>query len=84
MFSRIFNFFGSISFKQRVIILYSLLISYLFVSAAILIDRSQVFPKLLSLGALAFFFGIKHALDADHIASIDNTTRKLMNDGKNR
>ncbi len=82
MFSRISNFIASITFKQRIIILYSLLISYLFISTAILIDRSQVFPKLLSLGALAFFFGIKHALDADHIAAIDNTTRKLMNDGK--
>ena len=82
MFSRISNFIASITFKQRIIILYSLLISYLFISTAILIDRSQVFPKLLSLGALAFFFGIKHALDADHIAVIDNTTRKLMNDGK--
>lgn len=73
---------SSFGFKQRLIILYSFLFAYLLVSLILLIDRSSVFPVLLSLGSLAFFFGIKHALDADHIAAIDNTTRKIMNDGK--
>src|SRR4029079_1615619 len=27
-------------------------------------------------------FGLRHAFDADHIAAIDNTTRKLLQDGK--
>src|SRR5215469_11018069 len=30
----------------------------------------------------AWFLGLRHALDADHISCIDNTTRKLMADGK--
>jgi high-affinity nickel-transport protein len=30
---------------------------------------------------LAYSFGLRHALDADHIAAIDNVTRKLMQDG---
>ncbi len=30
----------------------------------------------------AYTLGMRHAFDADHIAAIDNTTRKLMNDGK--
>ncbi len=30
----------------------------------------------------AWTLGLRHAFDADHIAAIDNTTRKLMNDGK--
>ncbi|MGH3502963.1 MAG: HoxN/HupN/NixA family nickel/cobalt transporter, partial [Nocardioidaceae bacterium] len=30
------------------------------------------------LGVLAFTFGLRHAFDADHIAAIDNTTRKLL------
>lgn len=34
------------------------------------------------LGVTAFTFGIRHAFDADHIAAIDNTTRKLMAEGK--
>ncbi len=70
------------SFKQRLIVLYSFLFFFLISSSIILIDRSKAFPVLLSLGTLAFFFGIKHALDADHIAAIDNTTRKLMNEGE--
>jgi high-affinity nickel-transport protein len=39
-------------------------------------------PILSGLGALAYFFGIKHAFDADHIAAIDNVTRKLRQDDK--
>ena len=33
-------------------------------------------------GVLAYTLGMRHAFDADHIAVIDNTTRKLVNDGK--
>src|SRR5258706_2823126 len=33
-------------------------------------------------GVLAYTLGMRHAFDADHIAAIDNTTRKLMADGK--
>lgn len=37
---------------------------------------------LLSLGSLAYFFGLRHAFDADHIAAIDNVTRKLRQDNQ--
>src|ERR1700739_871652 len=33
-------------------------------------------------GALAYTLGMRHAFDADHIAAIDNTTRKLVREGK--
>jgi len=33
-------------------------------------------------GALAYTLGMRHAFDADHIAAIDNTTRKLVHDGQ--
>ena len=33
-------------------------------------------------GVLAYTLGMRHAFDADHIAAIDNTTRKLIHDGK--
>src|ERR1700761_2206064 len=33
-------------------------------------------------GMLAYTLGMRHAFDADHIAAIDNTTRKLVSDGK--
>src|SRR3712207_2519517 len=34
------------------------------------------------LGLTAYFLGVRHAFDADHIAAIDNTTRKLMAEGR--
>ena len=34
------------------------------------------------LGLTAYTLGMRHAFDADHIAAIDNTTRKLMAEGK--
>ncbi len=39
----------------------------------------QVFG--VGLGVTAYVFGLRHALDADHIAAIDNTTRKLLAEG---
>ena len=41
---------------------------------------NQVFG--VGLGVTAYTLGMRHAFDADHIAAIDNTTRKLMADGK--
>ena len=40
------------------------------------------YPVLLGTAFLAYSFGLRHAVDADHIAAIDNVTRKLMHDGK--
>jgi high-affinity nickel-transport protein len=39
-------------------------------------------PAFLGLGGLAYTFGLRHAFDADHIAAIDNTTRKLLQEGR--
>ena len=39
-------------------------------------------PLLLGTALLAYGFGLRHAVDADHIAAIDNVTRKLMQEGK--
>jgi nickel/cobalt transporter (NiCoT) family protein len=39
-------------------------------------------PALAGLGVLAYTFGLRHAFDADHIAAIDNTTRKFLQEGK--
>ena len=38
-------------------------------------------PAFIALGGLAYTFGLRHAFDADHISAIDNTTRKLLQDG---
>ena len=39
-------------------------------------------PVLLGTAILAYSFGLRHAVDADHIAAIDNVTRKLIQNGK--
>ncbi len=40
------------------------------------------YPVLMGTALLAYSLGLRHAVDADHIAAIDNVTRKLMQDGK--
>ncbi len=44
------------------------------------VGQNQVFG--VGLGLTAYTLGMRHAFDADHIAAIDNTTRKLMAEGK--
>src|SRR5207344_3309695 len=44
------------------------------------ISKTTVFG--VGTGALAYTLGMRHAFDADHIAAIDNTTRKLVSEGK--
>ncbi|HEY2531462.1 MAG TPA: HoxN/HupN/NixA family nickel/cobalt transporter [Xanthobacteraceae bacterium] len=39
-------------------------------------------PTLLGTALLAYVLGLRHAVDADHIATIDNVVRKLMHEGK--
>jgi high-affinity nickel-transport protein len=44
------------------------------------INRTEVFG--FGTGTLAYTLGMRHAFDADHISAIDNTTRKLIAEGK--
>ena len=44
------------------------------------VSANEIFG--LGTGILALTLGMRHAFDADHIAAIDNTTRKLLNEGK--
>ncbi|CAE7803105.1 hoxN [Symbiodinium sp. CCMP2592] len=39
-------------------------------------------PELLTMGVLAYCLGLRHAVDADHIAAIDNVTRRLTTGGR--
>ncbi len=47
---------------------------------AVLAFKQQ--PLLIGTALLAYGFGLRHAVDADHIAAIDNVTRKLMQQGR--
>ncbi len=68
--------------RRRVIGIYALLaVANLGAWAwAVLLFRDH--PVLLGTALLAYGFGLRHAVDADHIAAIDNVTRKLMQEGK--
>jgi nickel/cobalt transporter (NiCoT) family protein len=44
------------------------------------ISKTEIFG--FGTGILAYTLGMRHAFDADHIAAIDNTTRKLVSEGK--
>jgi nickel/cobalt transporter (NiCoT) family protein len=70
------------SVRRRIILIYALLIAFsLGVWAwALLALHGQ--PVLLGTAMVAYGLGLRHAVDADHIAAIDNVTRKLMQEGK--
>jgi len=65
-------------------------IAFLHIAGALLMWRATSGNYVLSDGslfgwgtaALAYVLGMRHAFDADHISAIDNTTRKLMAEGK--
>ncbi|PZR64707.1 MAG: HoxN/HupN/NixA family nickel/cobalt transporter [Chloroflexi bacterium] len=68
--------------RSRIIRLYAFLLAFNVVAWGLAIAASISYPILLPTALLAYSFGLRHAVDADHIAAIDNTTRKLMQDGQ--
>lgn len=61
--------------------LFVILILFNIAAWAWALEVSQGRPALLGAALLAWVFGLRHAVDADHIAAIDNTVRKLMQQG---
>src|SRR6185312_8574891 len=70
------------SVRGKIIGLYTVLIIANIAAWAWAIIAFRHYPVLLGTALLAYGFGLRHAVDADHIAAIDNVTRKLMQDGK--
>jgi len=68
--------------RRRLVTIYSFLIGLNIVMWALTLAVSVKYPVVLGLAVLAYGFGLRHAVDPDHIAAIDNTTRKLMQEGK--
>ena len=73
---------GGADLRRRLIAIYAVLIGgnvlvwlWAFVASS---DRLVM----LGTALLAYSFGLRHAVDADHIAAIDNVTRKLMQQGQ--
>lgn len=50
---------------------------------SLLLVEAGSHPAILGMGLLAYTLGLRHAFDADHIAAIDNTVRKLVQQGQN-
>jgi high-affinity nickel-transport protein len=68
--------------RSRIVAIYAILVVF---NAGVWIWALAAFrqhPVLLGTALLAYGFGLRHAVDADHIAAIDNVTRKLMQEGK--
>jgi nickel/cobalt transporter (NiCoT) family protein len=68
--------------RGRIISMYSLLIGANVAAWIWALVAFHMHPVLLGTALLAYAFGLRHAVDADHIAAIDNVTRKLMQQGK--
>jgi nickel/cobalt transporter (NiCoT) family protein len=68
--------------RRRVIGVYGFLLVFNAIAWGLALTASSSWPILLPTAFLAYTFGLRHAVDADHIAAIDNSTRKLMQDGQ--
>lgn len=80
-FSRVFND-SSRNVRRKVINIYVFLIGVNILVWVVALITFHRYPLLLGTGVLAYSFGLRHAVDADHIAAIDNVTRKLMQENK--
>ena len=70
------------SVKGRIVSLYAMLLGFNAVAWLWALIAFHSYPVLIGTAFLAYAFGLRHAVDADHIAAIDNVTRKLMQQGK--
>jgi nickel/cobalt transporter (NiCoT) family protein len=73
---------SSSELRDRILLVYGFLVALNVAAWGIVLLASREFAILLPTAFLAYSFGLRHAVDADHIAAIDNTTRKLMRDGQ--
>ena len=79
-FQRLSN--GDTGLKGRVVGIYAFLLVATVLAWVWAFAALHDQPMLMGTALLAYTFGLRHAVDADHIAAIDNVTRKLMQDGQ--
>lgn len=81
-FSRVFND-GSRDIRGKIIGIYTLLVIFNIAAWVLAFAGFSIkYPALLGTALLAYSFGLRHSVDADHISAIDNVTRKLMQENK--
>jgi len=68
--------------RAKVVAIYAVLIAANAAAWLLAFAAFATRPLLLGTAVLAYSFGLRHAVDADHISAIDNVTRKLMQAGK--
>jgi len=68
--------------RAKIIAMYAILITFNLLLWGLTFLVSTRYAVVLGVGLSAFMLGMRHGVDADHIAAIDNVTRKLMQDGK--
>ena len=73
---------GAYNVRAKVIAIYVVLVSATIFAWTLALVAFATRPLLLGTALIAYSFGLRHAVDADHISAIDNVTRKLMQDGK--
>jgi nickel/cobalt transporter (NiCoT) family protein len=73
---------GTADVRGKVVGMYVFLLAANILSWVWAIIAFHNHPALLGTAVLAYSFGLRHAVDADHIAAIDNVTRKLMQENK--
>src|SRR3989442_2700297 len=80
--ARVFNT-GSTNLRSRIIAIFSVLILFnIIVWVIAILAFATKYPALLGTALLAYTFGLRHAVDADHISATDNVTRMLMQEKK--
>ncbi len=70
------------STRRRVVLMFGVLVAGNLGAWAWALVVFRHYPLLLGTSLLAYGFGLRHALDADHIAAIDNVTRALVQSGR--
>ena len=73
---------GAAGLRGRLVGIYAVLAAANLGAWAWALATFRAHPVMLGTALLAYGFGLRHAVDADHIAAIDNVTRKLMQEGK--
>jgi high-affinity nickel-transport protein len=73
---------GGTNWSARLTGLYAFLIAANLAAWAWAFYSFRERPVMLGTALLAYSLGLRHAVDADHIAAIDNVTRKLLQEGK--
>ncbi|HET9765132.1 MAG TPA: HoxN/HupN/NixA family nickel/cobalt transporter [Casimicrobiaceae bacterium] len=69
---------GGVDLRGKLLATYAVLIAANILAWVWALLAFRDYPVLLGTAFLAYTFGLRHAVDADHIAAIDNVTRKLM------